>query len=411
MSLTVLRSLRGAQRTRTCATFARVRFMSADSSSSSLADLDSSRLEIVSNTNPGTPPPSSSLKFGHTFTDHMLTIPWNVVSGWGTPRIQPYGPLALEPSCTVLHYAQTIFEGLKAYRQENGKVTLFRPDMNMKRMNTSAQRIALPTFNGEELLELIKKLIQIDKSWIPKEPGHSLYVRPTLIGTQKAVGVGPPNEALLFVILSPVGPYYPNGFKPVSLYGTTEYVRASPGGTGAFKLGVNYAPGILPQKQAADLGYAQNLWLHGPEHYLTEVGTMNLFVVFRDPSSGTLELVTPPLDGMILPGVTRNSVLSLARQHSTGEYTVAELPEKIKVSERPVTMAEVKEASENGTLVEMFGAGTAAVISPVDRIGYLGKDVLIPTGKDGMGPVSRAIWKELVGRQTGEIPSDWSVEI
>ncbi|KAF5314092.1 hypothetical protein D9611_006913 [Ephemerocybe angulata] len=353
------------------------------SSGSGLADIDPSRVEV---------------------TDHMLTIPWNVVSGWGVPKIQPYGPLALDPSCTVLHYAQTIFEGMKAYRHDNGKVTLFRPDMNMKRMNTSAARIALPTFDGEALLEIIKQLIRIDKDWIPKEPGHSLYVRPTLIGTQKAVGVGPPSDALLFVILSPVGPYYPKGFKPVSLYGTTEYVRATPGGTGAFKLGVNYAPGILPQKQAAELGYAQNLWLHGPEHYLTEVGTMNMFVVFKK-EDGTFELVTPPLDGMILPGVTRDSVLSLARQHVPG------LPEKLVVSERPVTMAEVKEASEKGRLVEMFGAGTAAVISPVDRIGYLGEDVHVPTGPDGMGPVSRPIWKELVGRQTGEIKSDWSVEI
>lgn len=383
---------------------------SMSSEPSGLADIDPSKLEIVRNTKPGVPPPSASLKFGHTFTDHMLTIPWNVVSGWGTPKIEPYGPLLLEPSCTVLHYAQTIFEGMKAYRHDDGKVTLFRPDMNMKRMNTSAARIALPTFNGEALLETIKQLIRLDKDWIPKEPGHSLYVRPTLIGTQKAVGVGPPSDALLFVILSPVGPYYPKGFKPVSLYGTTEYVRAMPGGTGAYKLGVNYAPGILPQKEAADLGYAQNLWLHGPEHYLTEVGTMNMFVVFKQ-DDGTFELVTPPLDGMILPGVTRDSVLTLARQHAKREYEVPGLPGKLKVSERPVTMAEVKEASEKGRLVEMFGAGTAAVISPVDRIGYLGQDVHVPTEKDGMGPVSRPIWKELVGRQTGDIKSSWSVEI
>lgn len=375
-----------------------------------LADIDPSRLEIVKNQKPGTPPPSSSLKFGHTFTDHMLTIPWNVISGWGVPRIQPYGPLSLEPSCTVLHYAQTIFEGMKAYRHENGQVTLFRPDMNMKRMNTSAARIALPNFDGEALLETIKELIRIDKSWIPKEPGHSLYVRPTMIGTQRAVGVGPPNEALLFVILSPVGPYYPDGFKPVSLFGTTEYVRATPGGTGAYKLGVNYAPGILPQKEAAALGYAQNLWLHGPEHYLTEVGTMNLFVVFMK-ADGVMELVSPPLDGMILPGVTRDSVLALARAHSAGTHRLENLPEKLTVSERPVTMREVKDASMSGSLVELFGAGTAAVISPVDRIGYLGEDVLIPTGSDGMGPISRPIWQELVGRQTGAIPSEWSVVV
>ncbi|KAF8807180.1 branched-chain amino acid aminotransferase II [Phlegmacium glaucopus] len=384
---------------------------------STLADIDTSRLNFIQTTNPKPLPPSSTLKFGHVFTDHMLTIPWAVDSGWGAPQIHAYGPLSLDPSCTVLHYAQTIFEGMKAYRHENGRVTLFRPEMNMKRMLTSANRIALPPFNGGALLELIKELIRIDKKWIPIEPGHSLYVRPTLIGTQKAIGVGPPNEALLFVILSPVGPYYPNGFKPVSLYGTTEYVRAAPGasirlvpGTGAYKLGVNYAPGILPQKEAALQGYAQNLWLHGPEHYLTEVGTMNLFVVFRKDNGG-YELVTPPLDGMILPGVTRDSVLTLAREHSSGANRLSGLPETLTISERSVTMREVKEASESGKLVELFGAGTAAVISPVDKVGYLGQDIHIPTGEDGMGPISRPIWIELVGRQTGTIPSNWSVTI
>ncbi|KAJ7783506.1 branched chain amino acid aminotransferase [Mycena maculata] len=376
----------------------------------STPDIQPSRLEITRNANPATPPPSQTLVFGHTFTDHMLTIPWDAVSGWGAPQIKPYGPLQMEPSATVLHYAQTLFEGMKAYRDETGKVTLFRPDMNMKRMNNSARRIALPTFNGDALLELIKQLIRIDKHWIPQEPGHSLYVRPTLIGTQKAIGVGPPNEALLFVILSPVGPYYSSGFKPVALYGTTEFVRAAPGGTGAYKLGVNYAPGVLPQKSAAALGYSQNLWLHGPEHYLTEVGTMNMFVVFTT-EDGATELVTPPLDGMILPGVTRDSVLTLAREHASGKNRLANLADQLVVSERPVTMEEVKEAAAAGRLVEMFGAGTAAVISPVDRIGYMGEDVHIPTGADGMGPVSRPIWTELVGRQWGTIPSEWSFTV
>ncbi|KAJ7169634.1 branched chain amino acid aminotransferase [Mycena filopes] len=377
---------------------------------SSTPDIQPSRLQITRNTNPATPPPSQTLVFGHTFTDHMLTIPWDAVSGWGTPEIKPYGPFAMEPSATVLHYAQTLFEGMKAYRDEQGKVTLFRPDMNMKRMNNSARRIALPTFDGNALLDLIKQLIRLDKHWIPKEPGHSLYVRPTLIGTQKAIGVGPPNEALLFVILSPVGPYYASGFKPVALYGTTEFVRAAPGGTGAFKLGVNYAPGVLPQKSAAALGYSQNLWLHGEEHYLTEVGTMNMFVVFTK-EDGSTEIVTPPLDGMILPGVTRDSVLTLAREHASGKNKLANLSDKLVVSERSVTMKEVKEAAAAGRLVEMFGAGTAAVISPVDRIGYMGEDVHIPTGEDGMGPVSRPIWTELVGRQWGTIPSEWSVPV
>ncbi|KAF5313266.1 hypothetical protein D9619_003315 [Psilocybe cf. subviscida] len=388
------------------------RFQSSLSGAQStrLADIDASKLQVRPREQPKELPASSTLKFGHTFTDHMLTVPWTVENGWGTPEIVPYGPLLLEPSSTVLHYAQTIFEGMKAYIDSEGQVRLFRPNMNMKRMNTSAKRIALPTFDGEALLNLIKELVRVDKRWIPKEPGHSLYIRPTLIGTQKAIGVSPPNEALLFVILSPVGPYYPDGFKPVSLYGTTEYVRAAPGGTGAYKLGVNYAPGILPQTHAAEKGYAQNLWLQGPEHYLTEVGTMNMFVTFRKPN-GEYELVTPPLDGMILPGITRDSVLALAREHISGKNALPNLPKNLTVSERPVTMKEVKDASLAGNLVEMFGAGTAAVISPVNKIGYLGEDVHIPTGEDGMGPISRPIWTELVGRQTGAIPSDWSIVV
>ncbi|EKM60902.1 uncharacterized protein PHACADRAFT_247124 [Phanerochaete carnosa HHB-10118-sp] len=286
---------------------------------------------------------------------------------------------------------------------------MFRPDMNMKRMNRTAQRIALPTFDGNAVIELIKQLIRIDKHWIPDKEGYSLYIRPTFIGTQAALGIAPPREALLFVICSPVGPYYPQGFKPVALYGTTEHSRAAPGGIGAYKLGANYAPGVMVQKEAAKKGYVQNLWLHGPDHHITEVGTMNAFVVFKH-SDGVTEIVTPPLDGMILPGVTRDSVLALARDHASGKTPLKGMPEgKFIVNERPVTMKEVVEAAEKGQLVEFFGTGTAAVISPVDRIGYLGQDLHIPVGADGMGPVSRPVWKQLVGIQTGKIPHPWSV--
>ncbi|KAI9057158.1 branched-chain amino acid aminotransferase II [Trametes sanguinea] len=375
-----------------------------------LPDIEPSLLEITRTQQPKRPPPPSSLVFGHTFTDHMLTVPWQILEGWGKPKIQPYGPLAVEPSATVFHYAHCLFEGLKAYRDTNGKVTLFRPDMNMKRMNTSAERIAMPTFNGEAMVELMKELVRLDKHWIPDQPGYSLYIRPTMIGTQPALGIAPPKEALLFVICSPVGPYYPQGFKPVALYGTTEYTRASPGGIGAYKLGANYAAGVAAQKAAAQKGYVQNLWLQGPEHYITEVGTMNAFVVFKR-SDGSVELVTPPLDGIILPGVTRDSVLALAKEHSAGKIRVPELTDKLVVSERPVTMKEVKEAAQKGDLVEFFGTGTAAVISPVDRIGYLGEDVHIPTGPDGMGPISRPLWKHLTGIQTGAIPHPWAVEV
>jgi len=377
-----------------------------------LPGIQPSRLQVILNPNPKALPPPQDLVFGKTFTDHMLTIPWESTTGWGTPTIRPYGPLTLEPSSTVLHYAQTLFEGMKAYRDERGKVTLFRPDMNMKRMNTSAQRIALPTFDGDSFLELIKVLVKLDRHWIPQLPGYSLYVRPTMIGTQAAIGVGPPNEALLFVICSPVGPYYAGGFKPVALHGTMEYVRAFPGGTGGYKLGANYAPGVVPQIAAAAQGYSQNLWLHGPEHYLTEVGTMNLFIVFRK-GDGTLELATPPLDGMILPGVTRDSVIALAKGHASKTLILQDLPEQFEINERPVTMKEVKEAVKNGSLVELFGTGTAAIICPVNKIGYLGEDIVIPTGNDttGLGPVSRVMLGEIASRQLGTIQSDWSVVV
>ncbi|KAI6045142.1 aminotransferase [Pisolithus marmoratus] len=371
------------------------------------ADIEPSLLTMTRTTKPRNLPPSSKLLFGRNFSDHMLKIRWTEASGWDAPSIEPYAPLSILPSATVLHYAQAIFEGLKAYRRPNGTVTMFRPDKNMERMNTSAQRLALPTFNGNGLIECIRQLVALDRHWIPKDPGHSLYIRPTLIGTNGTLGVQPPSEALLFVICSPAGPYYPQGFKPVPLYGTTEYIRAAPGGTGAYKLAANYAPGVIAQRVAAKAGYAQNLWLHGPEHYLTEVGTMNLFVALKG-EDGATELVTPPLDGMILPGITRDSVLALARNHVSGKKRLAGLPDQLKVSERPITMGEVKSGAETGRLVELFGAGTACVISPVEKIGYLGSDVVIPTGEDGMGPLSRPLWTELTGIQAGEIESEWN---
>jgi len=234
-----------------------------------------------------------------------------------------------------------------------------------------------------------------------------LYIRPTLIGNQAALGVGPPNKALLFVICSPVGPYYKNGFKPVKLLATTKYVRAVPGGTGSFKLGANYAPCLVPQAEAAELGYDQNLWLLGREHLLTEVGTMNLFVVLKK-EDGSTELVTPPLEDVILPGVTRDSIISLARDHATGKLKL-DLPDKLIVSERPITMKEVTEAAESGRLLEVFGSGTAAIVCPVKGIGYEGKDIPVPVGVQGMGPITKTLLDEIVKRQLGAVESDWSV--
>lgn len=375
----------------------------------SLPDIDPSLLQITKTDTPKTLLPSSKLQFGRTFTDHMLTIPWSSQTGWQEPKIGPYSNLSLDPSSTVFHYAFCLFEGMKAYRCEDGTVRLFRPDMNMKRMNRSAARIALPNFDENALIELIKKLVILDSKWIPSEPGHSLYIRPTMIGTQKALGVGPSSDALLFVICSPVGPYYATGFKPVSLQATTKFVRAAPGGTGSYKLGTNYAPGVVPQIEAAKQGYAQNLWLHGPEHYVTEVGTMNLFIVVENPD-GTTELVTPPLEDLILPGVTRDSVLCLARDHASGKNVLPGLPtSKFKVSERKMTMGDIAKLSKEGKLKEMFGAGTAAIVTSIDNIGYEGDDIPIPVGPDGLGDVARAMLERIQGIQTGKIESEWSV--
>lgn len=272
------------------------------------SDIDASALIVEASNTLKKPPPSSTLIFGRSFSDHMISIPWNSASGWAAPRIHPYGPIQLDPSAMVLHYAPCLFEGMKAYKDINGRVRLFRPDMNMARMNISAQRIALPvsasnqvnnshwkvlltmihpfiipqSFSGKDLTKVIAKLASVDAGWIPSEPGYSLYLRPTMIGTEPALGVHPTAEALLFVITSPVGPYYKTGFKPVALEADPTKVRAWPGGTGQYKLGGNYAPGIKLQMEAATRGYQQNLWLFGEQHWLTEVGTMNLFVALKN---------------------------------------------------------------------------------------------------------------------------------
>lgn len=296
--------------------------------------------------------------------DHMLSVEWTKEDGWHAPCILPYQNLSLDPATCVFHYAFECFEGMKAYKGSDGKIRLFRPDKNMARFNKSASRIALPNFQPPDLINLIAKLVKMDECFIPGERGYSLYLRPTLIGTQTTLGISPPESAMLFVIASPVGPYYPTGFKAISLEATNYAVRAWPGGVGDKKLGANYAPCVLPQKEAASRGHQQNLWLFGEEEFVTEVGTMNMFVAIRT-KDGQKELITAPLDGTILEGITRDSILTLARERLA--------PEGWVVSERKYTMTEIDEAAREGRLIEAFGAGTAAIVSPVRTIYWRGK--------------------------------------
>ncbi|CCH40506.1 Branched-chain-amino-acid aminotransferase,mitochondrial [Wickerhamomyces ciferrii] len=339
-------------------------------SASNWAKLTASKLQITKNPNPKQPLPNDKLVFGQSFTDHMVQIKWNDKEGWASPQIVPYGPLSLDPSAAVFHYAFELFEGMKAYRDSNDQIRLFRPDKNMIRMNQSAERIVLPAFDGEELIKVISELIKLDKHLIPKEKGYSLYIRPTLIGTTPGLGVNTPTEALLYVITCPVGPYYSTGFKAVRLEATDHVTRAWPGGVGDKKLGVNYAPSVKPQLEAAERGYQQNLWLFGEEKTITEVGTMNVFFVFKDSTTGKKELVTAPLDGTILPGVTRDSILALTRDRlDSNEW---------EVNERYTTIYEVAEKSKKGELVEAFGSGTAAVVSPIKEIAFNGESINVP---------------------------------
>ncbi|KAJ3121672.1 branched-chain-amino-acid aminotransferase [Physocladia obscura] len=348
-------------------------------------------------------PANKDLVFGKTFADHMLDVNWDSKNGWAAPEIKPYGNLSLAPSATVFHYGVECFEGMKAYKDKSGSIRLFRPDMNMNRLFRSCQRLALPEFNKDELLKSIEQLLLIDERWIPSERGYSLYIRPTAIATQESLGVGSSSNAKIFVITCPVGPYYKTGFAAVSLSATSHYVRAWPGGTGDSKIGGNYACGIRPQLEVAQHGYAQNLWLFGPNDNLTEVGTMNLFLFWIN-KAGQRELVTPPLDGTILPGVTRDSILNLAR--TWGEF---------EVIERPVTMPEVIEALKEKRLLEMFGAGTAAIVSPIKNIGYKGTDYAIPLDPSDptsqAGKLTKRFADTIMGIQYGEIPHEWSVVV
>lgn len=362
--------------------------------------IQSSKIVIDRTNSPKQKTPNKDLKFGRTFTDHMLEIDWTLANGWEAPHIKPYGDLTISPAASCLHYALQCFEGMKAYLDDQGRIRLFRPEMNMARMNRSAARLCMPTFDGDEFLKCIERLIVVDKSWIPQGKGFSLYIRPTYISTHAAVGVAAAEACKLFCILCPVGPYYPTGFKPVDLLADPSKVRAWPGGTGNAKVGGNYALSILPGQEAIQKGYSQILWVFGPELDVTEVGTMNQFFYMVDKKSGTPTLVTAPLDGTILPGVTRDSILQLARAWG------------INTQERRYTLHEVIEAVNEGRMLEAFGAGTAAVVCPVKSIHYLDQDIKIPLDKTDAtkqsGPLTQKLLSTLEDIQYGKVKHEWS---
>jgi|EP01033_Poteriospumella_lacustris_P000003 branched-chain amino acid aminotransferase len=364
--------------------------------------IDAKKLVVQKTTTPKAKLPLNELVFGRSFTDHMLEIDWEEGKGWKAPRIIPYQNLSLSPASTGLHYGLQCFEGMKAYKDKDGNVRLFRPDKNMSRMNHSMTRLSMPPITDSDgLLECLKELIRIDQSWIPEKEGYSLYIRPTAIGSSPFLGVHASEHVKVYVILSPVGPYYKSGFKPVRLFADTKNVRAWPGGVGNAKVGGNYAPTIHPTQQAAkDHGVSQILWLFGKDHQVAEVGAMNIFFVIKNAQTGEKELITPTLEGGdILPGVTRDSIIEIAKTWTN-----------VKVSERVINMGEVVAASKEGRLLEAFGAGTAAVISPVKGIVYNGEEIHVPTGEN-VGEVAQSLWNTLTSIQYGKIPHPWSVKI
>lgn len=341
-----------------------------------------SEIALERTTTPRLKPQNSDLGFGRYFADHMFSTEYSIHSGWHDYKISPYQNLSIEPTATVLHYGQAIFEGLKAFWGVDGQVRLFRPEMNWKRMQRSAERLCMQMIPQELFIDSLKKLIQTDFDWIPREPGTALYLRPTLIGTEGFLGVRPSEKFLYFVITSPVGGYYGVSSDPIKIWIEPKFSRAATGGIGEAKAGGNYAASLYAAVEAKKKGFSQVLWLDAAQHSLIEeVGTMNVFFRLGDG------IVTPPLGGTILPGVTRDSVIHLLKDHG------------ISVEERPISITEIIAAHKSGELKEVFGTGTAASISPVGELGMNGDKMVINDHK--IGDYSQLLWKSLTDIQYG----------
>ncbi len=338
--------------------------------------------------------PTGKLGFGKIFTDHMFIMNYTNGKGWHDPRIVPFQDITLSPAAMVYHYGQEMFEGLKAYKGVNGETLLFRPDMNGKRTNDTNDRLCIPQIPVEDFVQAVKAVVKVDEDWIPTEPGTSLYIRPFIIATEPFLGVDVSDTFLFMIILSPSGAYYESGLAPVGIWIEDDYVRAVRGGMGYAKTGGNYAASLAAQVKAHDGGYSQVLWLDGVERkYIEEVGAMNIFFKIDG------KIVTPMLNGSILPGITRNSVLELCRSWG------------MDVEERKISVDELLEAQKSGKLEECFGTGTAAVISPVGKLRY--KDDVMVIGGGEIGPVSQKIYDTVTGIQLGKLedPFGWRVVV
>jgi branched-chain amino acid aminotransferase len=339
-------------------------------------------ISITKTKNPKQKPDQNNLGFGHYFTDHMFIMDYTEGKGWHDARIVPYAPLELDPSAMVLHYGQAIFEGLKAYKTKNDDILLFRPEKNMQRVNNSNTLLVIPQIDVDFGVQAIKELVRVDLDWIPNAPGTSLYIRPFIIATDPYLGVRPSDTYKFIIILSPVGAYYKEGINPVKIFVESNYVRAVRGGLGSAKTVANYAASLKAQVEAKHLGYTQVLWLDGVEKkYIEEVGTMNVFFKING------EVITPSLEGTILPGITRMSTIELLRESG------------YSVTERRITIQEIYDAHASGKLDEAFGTGTAAVISPIGEFNWNGTAITVNNGK--IGEVASKVYDTITGIQSG----------
>ena len=351
-------------------------------------------IRITRTTSKKDKPKDKDLAFGNVFTDHMFVADFEEEKGWYDPRVEPYAPFPLDPATAVLHYGQSLFEGLKAFRGKDGKIRLFRPDKHVARLNRTAERMCIPTLDPDLVLKSWTTLVDVDREWAPSSVGTSLYIRPTIIASEPFLGVRPAKEYLYYVIVSPVGPYYPEGLAPTKIKVIEDYVRAVAGGLGEAKTSANYAASLYAAEEAKHEGFTQVLWLDGVEHrYIEEVGTSNIMLKIAD------EVITPPLGGTILAGVTRDSVLALLKSWG------------VRVSERRITIDEVVAAADKGTLQEVWATGTAAVISPVGELAYKGRRIVVNQGK--IGATAQKLYDTIVAIQYGEAadPHGWTLVV